>query len=205
MAWPGTHARWSISCPRSSKLRAGRSAFRMGSSTGVRLCRSHEARPIQWTRPLASYCAEMTPSPVFMIRRGSLKFIHCDADPPQLFDLSTDPNEIENLAERPEGSVTVRSFAEEVAARWDSEALRRQVVDSQRSRQCAERGDGGGGGRSVGLQPASRCVKRIRAQPHGLDSGGGALSLSTTGCCIQDRMNIRSAVAGVAAAGCSDK
>ena len=84
---------------------------------------------------IGEYCAEMTPSPVFMIRRGDLKFIHCDADPPQLFDLSTDPNEIENLAKRPEWSVTVSSFAEEVAARWDSEALRRQVLDSQRSRQ----------------------------------------------------------------------
>ncbi len=84
---------------------------------------------------IGEYCAEMTPSPVFMIRRGNLKYIHCDADPPQLFDLSTDPNEIENLAERPEWSVTARSFAEEVAARWDSEALRRQVLNSQRSRQ----------------------------------------------------------------------
>ena len=145
MARPGTHARWSISCPRSSNLRAGRSAFRMGSSTGVRLCRSHEARPICADEAIGEYCAEMTPSPVFMIRRGSLKYIHCDADPPQLFDLSTDPNEIENLAERPEWSVTARSLAEEVAARWDSEALRRQVLDSQRSRQCAERGNGGGG------------------------------------------------------------
>ena len=84
---------------------------------------------------IGEYCAEMTPSPVFMIRRGNLKYIHCDSDPPQLFDLSADPNEIENLAGRPEWSATARSLADEVAARWDSEALRRQVLDSQRSRQ----------------------------------------------------------------------
>ena len=31
---------------------------------------------------IGEYCAEMTPWPVFMIRRGSLKYIHCDPDPP---------------------------------------------------------------------------------------------------------------------------
>ena len=40
----------------------------------------------------------------------------------------------ENLAGRPDWSATARSLAEEVEARWDSEALRRQVLDSQRSR-----------------------------------------------------------------------
>lgn len=102
---------------------------------------------------IGEYCAEMTPSPVFMIRRGSLKYIHCDADPPQLFDLSTDPNEIENLAERPEWSVTARSLAEEVAARWDSEALRRQVLDSQRSRHVLNAAMEAGAGEAWDFNP----------------------------------------------------
>ena len=102
---------------------------------------------------IGEYCAEMTPSPVFMIRRESLKYIHCDADPPQLFDLSTDPDEIENLAERPEWSVTARSLAEEVAARWDSEALRRQVLDSQRSRQLLNAAMEAGAGEAWDFNP----------------------------------------------------
>ncbi|MDE0696143.1 MAG: hypothetical protein OXH76_09970 [Boseongicola sp.] len=42
--------------------------------------------------------------------------------------------ETENLAWRPDWSATARSLAEEVEARRDSEALRMQALDSQRSR-----------------------------------------------------------------------
>ena len=31
---------------------------------------------------IGEYCAEMTGHPVFMIRRGDLKYIHCDSAPP---------------------------------------------------------------------------------------------------------------------------
>ena len=31
---------------------------------------------------IGEYCAEMTAYPVIMIRRGPLKYIHCDSDPP---------------------------------------------------------------------------------------------------------------------------
>ncbi len=37
------------------------------------------------------YCAEMTSRPIFMIRRGQYKYIHCDTDPAMLFDLCADP------------------------------------------------------------------------------------------------------------------
>ena len=33
-----------------------------------------------------------------MIRRGDLKFVHCPADPDQLYDLAADPHERTNLA-----------------------------------------------------------------------------------------------------------
>jgi len=83
---------------------------------------------------VAEYCAEMTPYPVFMIRRGSLKYIHCDPDPPQLYDLAQDPGELTNLASDPEYAHAAAAFAEEVAARWDSEAIRDRVMASQASR-----------------------------------------------------------------------
>ncbi|MEJ6393892.1 choline-sulfatase [Gymnodinialimonas sp. 2305UL16-5] len=83
---------------------------------------------------IGEYCAEMTPWPVFMIRRGSLKYIHCDIDPPQLYDLVNDPAELQNVVEDLAYADAARAFAAEVAERWDSAALRADVMATQASR-----------------------------------------------------------------------
>lgn len=85
---------------------------------------------------IGEYCAEMTPWPVFMIRRGPLKYIHCDADPPQLYDLSADPDELHNCANDPAYADATGAFAAEVAARWDSRRLRDDVIRTQKSRRA---------------------------------------------------------------------
>lgn len=46
---------------------------------------------------LGEYMAEGTQSPVVMIRRGRWKFVYSLLDPPMLFDLETDPSELNNL------------------------------------------------------------------------------------------------------------
>lgn len=83
---------------------------------------------------IGEYCAEMTPYPVFMIRRGPLKYIHCDPDPAQLYDVANDPHEKVNLASDPAYAETAKAFAMEVAERWDSEQLRADVIRTQKSR-----------------------------------------------------------------------
>ena len=83
---------------------------------------------------IGEYCAEMTPYPVFMIRREGLKYIFCDADPPQLFDLVNDPLEKINVAQDPKYAKQASAFAKEVAERWDSEKLRKNVIATQKAR-----------------------------------------------------------------------
>ncbi len=85
---------------------------------------------------IGEYCAEMTPWPVFMIRRGPLKYIHCDIDPPQLYDLSVDPLEKVNVAADPAYAEAAAGFAAEVRARWNSDQLRTDVIATQKSRRA---------------------------------------------------------------------
>ena len=80
------------------------------------------------------YMAEGTSQPMFMIRRGNHKYVTCAGDPPQLFDIAADPLEQNNLAGRAEQAALEAAFAAEAARKWDSVAIRRQVIDSQRRR-----------------------------------------------------------------------
>jgi choline-sulfatase len=85
---------------------------------------------------IGEYCGELASHPLFMIRRGAWKYIHCDIDPPQMFNLDTDPEELNNLAGHPDHQERVARFAAEVMERWDSPAIRADVIASQKSRRA---------------------------------------------------------------------
>jgi len=80
------------------------------------------------------YMAEGTFNPAFMIRRGKHKYVTCAGDPPQLYDVTADPRELKNLAGDPAHASITAAFAKEAAAKWDSAAIREQVIASQRQR-----------------------------------------------------------------------
>ena len=80
------------------------------------------------------FMAEGTAQPIFMIRRGPYKYVGSQGDPPMLFDLSKDPRELHNLAGGTATAAIEARFAEELAGKWDAEAIRRRVLDSQRGR-----------------------------------------------------------------------
>ena len=73
-----------------------------------------------------------------MIRRGPHKFIHSPADPDQLFDLSHDQGERDNLADDPTCVSLVADFRAEVSKRWDFAKLDARVRDSQRRRRLVD-------------------------------------------------------------------
>lgn len=104
---------------------------------------------------IGEYCAEMTPYPVFMIRRGPLKYIHCDPDPPQLYDLTIDPLETTNRASDPAYKTASEAFAAEVTSRWDSEKLRSDIIATQKSRRALHAAMEAGAGEHWDYNPPS--------------------------------------------------
>jgi choline-sulfatase len=82
----------------------------------------------------AEYLAEGAVSPIVMIRRGRYKFVHCPADPTQLYDVAADPDELRNLAAHPQLTDVVAAFEQQVAETWDIPRLHREVLESQRRR-----------------------------------------------------------------------
>jgi choline-sulfatase len=92
----------------------------------------------------AEYLAEGVNAPAVMVRRGRHKLIACPGDPDQLYDVAADPAELIDLASEPEHGATLRELREEIARRWQLEALKRRVLASQRERRLVMRGLGEG-------------------------------------------------------------
>ena len=109
---------------------------------------------------IGEYCAEMTAFPVIMIRRGPLKYIHCDSDPPQLYDLGNDPHERKNLATDPKYHNVSTGFATEVAERWDGEKIRAKVIATQRSRRALHAAMEAGAGDHWDYNPPSDATQQ---------------------------------------------
>ena len=79
----------------------------------------------------AEYTAEGVRAPLLMVRKGRHKMISCPGDPPMLFDLDNDPDELENLAGQSGRSGVREELEAVVAGTWDVEALDRAVHESQ--------------------------------------------------------------------------
>lgn len=83
----------------------------------------------------AEYLAEATLAPIFMIRRGRFKCVLSDGDPPLLYDVAADPHEMTNLAAEPDHSDILAGFEAEMAKKWDSDRLTKDILLSQRRRE----------------------------------------------------------------------
>jgi choline-sulfatase len=93
------------------------------------------ARGIPRKTPVAmEYAAEGTITPMVALRSGAWKYIHCPADPDQLFNLTDDPDEEKNLAADPAHADRLARFRAEAGARWDIPRYDADVRASQARR-----------------------------------------------------------------------
>ena len=101
-----------------------------------------------------------------MVRKGSHKLITCPEDPPLLFDLASDPDELENLAGTPANAAThSRSSRPSPPGPGTSPHLDRAVRESQAARRLVSTALGTGARTPWDFQPmrdASRTYFRER-------------------------------------------
>ncbi|OWJ80218.1 choline-sulfatase [Haematobacter genomosp. 1] len=80
------------------------------------------------------YAAEGSVAPMVALRDGRWKIVLCDADPPQLFDMQNDPNELTDLAADPAHAETLHRLTMLAQSRWNLAAYDAEVRESQARR-----------------------------------------------------------------------
>ena len=94
----------------------------------------------QWINQVAAeYSAEAAASPMVMIRKDSFKYLHAEGDALQLFDLESDPHELNNLAGRADYVDVVEAFKQEVLDNWDLRWIDHDIRLSQQRRKLVSR------------------------------------------------------------------
>jgi choline-sulfatase len=83
---------------------------------------------------LMEYAAEASYAPLVGIREGKWKYVHCELDPEQLYDLDADPRELDNLAADPAHAEILEGFRQKRLARWDMARFDAEVRESQARR-----------------------------------------------------------------------
>lgn len=80
------------------------------------------------------YAAEGSYAPLVALREGRFKLVLCELDPPLLFDLESDPQELKNLAADPAYADTLASMTKTAVERWDLKRFDAAVRESQARR-----------------------------------------------------------------------
>jgi choline-sulfatase len=142
---------------------AGGDSAALGASVDGRSLIGHLRGEDGHDEVIGEYLAESAIAPMVMIRRGNWKFIHSAPDPDQLYDLSADPGERDNLAGLSVHAERVAEFRREVGRRWNLSALDAAVRESQRRRRFVDSALTKGEAHSWDFQPyreASRSYVR---------------------------------------------
>jgi choline-sulfatase len=97
------------------------------------------AEPLPYDRAIfAEMNADGTNTPSFMVRQGDWKYVSCEGDPPMLFNLANDPDELRNLAGTAEAAAVESALDKLVYANWSPAALKSEMRESGRRRQFVQ-------------------------------------------------------------------
>jgi choline-sulfatase len=148
---------------------AGGDSAALGGTLDGRSLAPHLERGEGHDEAFGEYLAEGAVAPIVMIRRRNHKFIHSPGDPDQLYDLTRDPAELENLAPRADEAERIDDFRREVARRWNLPALDAEVRASQRRRRLVDAALNAGAPHAWDFQPHRDASKQYVRNSAALD------------------------------------
>jgi choline-sulfatase len=102
---------------------------------------------------VAEYLAEGVTAPAVMLRRGQFKYVWCEGDPEQLYDVESDPHELVNLAG--DQAALCDELRGDIGRRWDLPVLHAAVLRSQAERRLVVAGLNTGRPASWNFVPAA--------------------------------------------------
>jgi choline-sulfatase len=92
---------------------------------------------------ISEYTGEGGCAPCRMIRSGNYKLIYTHGHPDLLYDLGSDPNELENLAGDPKHASIHESLRRKILENWDPAVIHERILQSQRERRLIHSTTGG--------------------------------------------------------------
>lgn len=85
-------------------------------------------------RVISEYTGEGVVAPCRMLRRDNYKYIYTHGHPAQLFDLDSDPLELNDLIDQPQVAEIQAKMAEEILENWDPVWINEACLQSQKER-----------------------------------------------------------------------
>lgn len=83
---------------------------------------------------ISEYTADGVCAPCRMIRKGPYKYVYMHGHKPLLYNLESDPRELENLAGSPAAASIERELNAAILKEWDPDEITREVIRSQQHR-----------------------------------------------------------------------
>lgn len=109
----------------------------------------------------AEMTADHTIDPCFIVRKGDWKYVACEGDPPQLYNLEQDPDELANLAGSPRVAEIERELAGLLETNWSAADIKREMVRSAQQRLFIHETRAAAGGPAWDYEPRKDASKRF--------------------------------------------